>query len=148
MTSPADEFRIYVPYADVDQMGVVYYANYFKYFEAARTKLLRESGMPVGSMEKRGVFLPVVETHCVYKSPAHFDDELVVRTRCVSLKGPRFRLEYTVTRGADLIATGYSDHACTDPGGKVLRPVPEIRKLATDNGCGTAAGRGGDDHGS
>jgi len=118
-----------VPYAHVDQMGVVYYANYLVYFEMARGELLRKAGMPYGDMEKRGVMLPVVEVNCVYRKPARFDDLLDICICRTAIRGGRFRLEYEVTRGDELLVTGYTDHVCMSPRGRVLRPVPELKKL-------------------
>ncbi|MDD4870319.1 MAG: thioesterase family protein [Kiritimatiellae bacterium] len=118
-----------VPYAHVDQMGFVYYANYFVYFEMARAELLREAGMPYTDMEKRGVMLPVVTANCEYKKPAHFDDLLNIETRCTAINGTRLRIEYVITRGDNVIVTGYTEHICMSSEGKVLRPVPELKKL-------------------
>ena len=56
--------EVRVPYAHVDQMGVVYYANYLVYFEMARSEMLREAGMPYGDLEEKGLRLPVVEARC------------------------------------------------------------------------------------
>ena len=119
------EFKhtIRVPYAHTDQMGVVYYANYLVYFEMARSEMLREAGTPYGELEKRGVVLPVVEAHTVYRSPARFDDLLELRTRCTEIRGVRLRIEYEVLRGEELLATGYTDHVCVSPAGKVLKPA-------------------------
>ncbi len=124
-------FSVHVPYAHIDAMGVVYYANYFVYFEMARASLLREEGIPYGEMEQQGVMLPVVESHCEYKQPAHYDDELTVRSTCLPFKGPRLRIEYEVTRGDTLIASGHTHHVCMSTDGKVLRPTPALLALCT-----------------
>jgi acyl-CoA thioester hydrolase len=123
------EHSFYVPYADIDQMGFVYYANYLVYFEMARAALLRESNLPYLEMEREGVMLPVVESHCNYKKPAHYDDELTVKTRLVGFKGPRLRIEYDVCRGDEILATGHTVHICMSPEGKVLRPSPALLRL-------------------
>ena len=119
-----------VPYAHVDQMGVVYYAHYLVYWEMARGEMLRAAGMPYLEMEKSGVFLPVVESHCVYRKPARYDDLLMIQITCVEIKGLRMHIEYETTRGAEMICTGWTDHVCLSREGKVLRPVPELKKLA------------------
>ncbi len=128
--APAKIFRyaVRVPYAHTDQMRFVYYANYLVYFEMARADFLRGAGLPYGELEKRGVFLPVVEAHCEYKTPAHYDDLLAVESRC-SLQGPRLRVDYEVRRGQELVVTGYTVHVCLSAEGKVLRPIPELRLL-------------------
>lgn len=122
------QHAIRVPYAHTDQMRFVYYANYLVYFEMARAELLREVGLPYAELEKRGVFLPVVAAHCDYKAPAHFDDLLTVSSRC-ELQGPRLHISYEVRRDGELIVTGYTVHVCLSPAGKVLRPIPELRRI-------------------
>ena len=72
--------RVRVRYAETDQMGVVYYANYFVWFEVARTDLLRRSAGPTARWKPTGVMLPVIEAHCEYRRPARYDDEIEVRT--------------------------------------------------------------------
>jgi len=123
------QHEIHVPYADIDKMGIVYYANYLVYFEMARAALLREVGLPYGEMEERGVMLPVVESHCEYKRSAHYDDLLVIHSECVSIDGARLRIEYEVRCEERLIATGHTVHVCMSPEGKVLRPTEELRSL-------------------
>jgi len=127
-TSRVFQYTLHVPYAHTDQMRFVYYANYLVYFEMARAEMLREVGLPYAELEKKGIFLPVVEAHCVYKTPAHFDDALKVVSRC-AIEGPRLRVDYEVTRGDTLIATGYTVHVCLSAEGKVMRPAPELRRL-------------------
>lgn len=120
---------IRVPYADVDQMGVVYYANYLVYFEMARNALLREAGIPYAQMESTGVLLPVVEAHCEYRLPAKYDDLITVCSECLPLAGVRLRIQYEVYRGDTLLMTGYTHHVCMSPEGRVLRPTPALRSL-------------------
>ncbi len=118
-----------VPYAHTDQMSMVYYANYLVYFEMARSEFLREVGMPYRDLEARGLLLPVVEAHCVYRRPARFEDLLDVVSRVVSLEGSRLRIEYEVQRDGETLASGYTVHACVSPAGKVIRPPAELRRL-------------------
>jgi len=122
------EYRVRVPYAHTDQMGVVYYANYLVYFEMARAAMLREVGLPYGELEKQGLALPVIEASCLYKHPARYDDEVRVASRCL-LAGPRLRVDYVLTCGQTLVATGFTVHACVAPGGKVVRPPPLLCRL-------------------
>jgi acyl-CoA thioester hydrolase len=123
------KLSIRIPYAHTDQMGFIYYANYLVYFEMARSEFLREVGLPYTDMEKRGIMLPVVVAHCEYKKPAHFDDLIEVRSCCTEFRGTRLHIEYEIWRSDDLIATGFTEHVCVGKDGKVLRPVPELRKL-------------------
>ena len=78
--APHSSSRIRVRYAETDKMGVVYYANYFVWFEVGRTDLLRESGWNYREMETDGFVLPVIEARCAYRASAKYDDEIEVRT--------------------------------------------------------------------
>lgn len=129
MPSKEYRFAFCVPYAHVDQMRVVYYANYFVYFEMARTALLQEAGLSYRDMEAGGVMLPVVAAHCDYRQPARYEDVIEVRSTCLPFEGLRLRIAYAVWRGDDLLATGYTHHVCMSPEGKVLRPTPSLRAL-------------------
>ena len=73
---PSSVTTLRVRYAETDQMGVVYYANYFVWFEVARADLLRSLGWTYREMEDAGVLLPVIEAHCEYRRPARYDDEV------------------------------------------------------------------------
>jgi acyl-CoA thioester hydrolase len=117
-----------VPYAHTDQMRFVYYANYLVYFEMARAAMLREAGLPYGELEKQGIFLPVVEAHCEYKIPAHYDDELEIVSRC-ELQGVRLKVAYDVSRAGKTIVTGYTVHVCVSAQNKVIRPPAALQKL-------------------
>ena len=117
-----------VPYAHTDQMGFVYYANYLVYFEMARSEMLREVDLPYTELEKRGLFLPVVEAHCKYKSAAHFDDRLEISSQC-QINGARLRVEYKVERENELIVTGYTVHVCVSDKLKIMRPPELLQKL-------------------
>ena len=112
--------EIRVTYGDTDQMGVVYYGNYLRFFEAARSDFLREKGARWRDVESRhGVYLPVIEAKVNYKRPAFYDDMLVVETRLAELGRASLRFEYKVLRGDDLLATGHTLHACVDKQGDI-----------------------------
>ena len=85
-----------VRYAETDQMGVVYYANYFVWFEVARADLLRTGGWSYREMEHSGVSLPVIEAHCEYRKPAKYDDELEVVTEGRLLSPVRMEFKYEI----------------------------------------------------
>jgi acyl-CoA thioester hydrolase len=76
----SSDTHIRVRYAETDQMGVVYHANYFPYFESARTESIRQLGFTYADMERMGVIMPVVDVHCRYLRPARYDDLLTIRT--------------------------------------------------------------------
>ena len=115
-----------VPYADTDQMGVVYYANYLVYFERSRTEMLRDAGLPYSSLEKEDVFLPVSEAYCKYLAPAHYDELLTFKSYVEEIKGVRIKMASEILRGADVLARGYVVLACVGPGGKLIRPPESL----------------------
>ena len=110
---PPTVSRIRVRYAETDQMGVVYYANFFVWFEVGRTDLLRASGWSYREMEAGGISLPVIEAHCAYRRPARYDDDLEIRTRGTIVSPVRVQFEYEVVRPRDdlSLATGRTVHA-------------------------------------
>ncbi len=121
-----------VPYADTDQMGVVYYANYLRYFEMFRTEMLIAAGESYQKMEEHGYSLPVIEAVCRYKSPAHFEDVLSVTGRVAECKGVRVRIECRIHRGDTLLAEGYTVHACIGREGRPVRVPASLSGLMTE----------------
>lgn len=118
--------RYRVPYADTDNMGVVYYANYYRYFEMFRTEFMIDAGYPYAKMEEKGIALPVIESGCSYRSSAKFEDVIEVTGRIAECKGVRIRIECEIHCGSKLLATGFTVHACLDrKKGKLVR-VPAI----------------------
>jgi acyl-CoA thioester hydrolase len=113
--------RLRVRYAETDRMGVVYYANYFVWFEVARTDWLRETGWSYKEMEADGISLPVIEAHCEYRQSARYDDELEVRTRATLLSPIRLRFDYEVVRDDTVLTTGHTVHAAVDLNGRLRR---------------------------
>jgi acyl-CoA thioester hydrolase len=122
--------RVRVRYAETDRMGVVYYANYFVWFEIGRTDWLRESGQNYRQMELDGVHLPVIEAHCEYRRPAQYDDDLEIRTRATLLTPVRIRFDYEIVRGDDsILAAGHTVHAALDQRGRPCRLPTRVRDL-------------------
>jgi acyl-CoA thioester hydrolase len=122
---------IRVRYAETDKMGVVYYANYFVWFEVGRTDLLRALGWTYREMEQDGISLPVIEAHCDYHRPARYDDEMEVRTNGRMLSPIRMEFDYTVVRRDDqqVTASGRTVHAALDPSGRPRRLPDRIRQV-------------------
>jgi acyl-CoA thioester hydrolase len=122
--------RVRVRYAETDQMGVVYYANYFVWFEVARTDLLRDAGWSYRDMETEGFSLPVIDAQCTYREPAKYDDDLDVRTRGVLLSPVRVQFSYEVVRAADqaTLATGATVHATLGRNGRPCRLPARVRE--------------------
>lgn len=110
--------EIRVIFGDTDQMGVVYYANYLRYFESARAAYWRDLGRSYKDLVDWGVALPVIEAHCNYKKSAFYEDLLVVETRVSELRGASLRFAYRVVRGPDVIADGHTRHAVVGPDGR------------------------------
>lgn len=114
------EYR--VPYADTDQMGVVYYANYLVLFERARNELMRACGFTYKDFEEMGFALPVIHAEVDYSRPAKYDDLLQVECRCESHRGVRLKIACTVRRGAEILAVGHTVHCVVST--RTMRPVP------------------------
>jgi acyl-CoA thioester hydrolase len=120
-----------VRYAETDQMGIVYYANYFVWFEIGRTDWLRQTGWTYREMEAEGFALPVIEASCEYKQGARYDDELEVRTRGALASGVRIAFDYDIIRRGDgvLVATGRTVHATVDRTGRPVRLPARVKEL-------------------
>ncbi|MFH0877830.1 MAG: thioesterase family protein, partial [Candidatus Omnitrophota bacterium] len=127
--------EIKVRYAETDQMGVVYYANYLVWFEVARTSYFSAHGMEYTEIEKEGLGLAVVEAHCVYRAPARYGDTVIVEVWPSDVKASSLKFCYKIYRKNDrvLLTEGFTMHVLID---KTFRPrkIPEkIRTILT--GC-------------
>jgi acyl-CoA thioester hydrolase len=110
---PFRETAIRVRYAETDQMGVVYHANYLIWMEVGRVEYCRSKGIAYRDMERDDqVFLVVGEITCRYSAPAHYDDEVVIRTRIAEVNPRMVRFEYQIAKVKDskLLATGWTKH--------------------------------------
>jgi acyl-CoA thioester hydrolase len=107
------ETRVRVRYAETDQMGVVYHANYLVWFEVGRVEFIRQIGLDYRTMEQEeGAQIVVVEVTARYKAPARYDDELLVRTTLNAVRGSIVRFRYAVVRATDelLLCEGETVH--------------------------------------
>ena len=107
------EAPIRVRYAETDKMGVVYHSNFIIWFEVGRVELLRKLGFRYRDLETdHDCHIAVVDIRCRYKSPAYYDDELIVRTRLKNLRGSLMHFSYEIVRQADqqLLAEGETTH--------------------------------------
>ena len=114
---PANETRLRVRYAETDRMGVVYYANYLIWMEVGRVELCKALGFNYRDMEDRdGVFLAVAEASCRYRSPARFDDEVVVKTwvEAAHSRMVTFAYEMRLAEGGRPLAAGHTRHIFVD----------------------------------
>lgn len=116
-----------VIYGDTDQMGVVYYANYLRWFERGRSEFLRQIGLPYSTIEQQGYQFPVVEVTCRYTSSARYDDVVQIETELTELGRASLSFTYRISRESDkcLLATGSTKHACLDQRAQVTR-MPKI----------------------
>jgi acyl-CoA thioester hydrolase len=107
-----NETRIRVRYAETDQMGVVYHANHFIWFEVGRVELLRQFGFSYKDMEREDdCFIAVVDAQCRYKAPVHYDDEVVVRTHLKHVREKVIRFGYELrSETGELLAEGETTH--------------------------------------
>lgn len=115
-------FTFRVRYAETDQMGIAYHSNYFVWFEAGRSEYCRALGVPYGEWEKNGVYMPVAEVHCRFKSPLRYDELVTMEV---------FPLEtgaVSMTFGYHLLhedgkpaAEGWTKHAFADAQGRLIR---------------------------
>jgi acyl-CoA thioester hydrolase len=114
--------RVRVRFADTDAQGVAHNASYLVWFEVARVEYLRAFAGGYQALRDRGIEALVLESVCRYRVPARFDDKLDLHTRCVDVRGARFRFEYRILRDDGvLMADGWTAHACVDSG--TFRPT-------------------------
>jgi acyl-CoA thioester hydrolase len=140
--------RVRVIYGDTDQMGMVYYGNYLRYFEIARNEFLRRAGVPYREFEEtHGLRLPVAEAAIRYQRSARYDDELRLHAAVLEMGRASARFDYEIRRddgGAaprgELLVSGHTLHACIDVAGKVTRLPGELREGLQRASATAAAG--------
>jgi acyl-CoA thioester hydrolase len=121
-----------VRYAETDQMGVVYHANYLIWFEVGRVELMRAMGFEYKSMETEDdCHIVVVEAHCRYEKPARYDQTLRVRTRIAEWRNRIVKFSYEILLDADesLLATGYTTHVICGRNGRPKSLPPKYRDV-------------------
>ncbi|MFA6004197.1 MAG: YbgC/FadM family acyl-CoA thioesterase [Elusimicrobiota bacterium] len=127
------EYAVRVTYADTDQMGVVYYGNYMRFFEQGRTELLRSLGVRYRDLERQNkLYLPVSEVACQYLSPGRYDDLLLVRTWVSELGKASICFAHEVRDAAAparLLAEGRTRHPLVNGAWKPTRVPGDLRKL-------------------
>jgi acyl-CoA thioester hydrolase len=129
--------QVRVRYAETDQMGIVYYANYLVWFEIGRVELLRSLGLSYSRLEtEHSCILPVAEASCRYRSPARYDDEILIETRPALLRGSVLKFAYRILRKAPeggqpvLLAEGETVHiVCDDQLNKKPLPAHYVEAL-------------------
>lgn len=135
MPQPVHQTTCRVLYGDTDAAGVVYYANYLRYFEKGRTEYMREQVLTYKEIEDMGLVLPVIECYSRYKAPAVYDDLLTIETSLAELKNVSCRFNYRIYRNETdnsrtLLAKGHTVHASVNREGKLTRlPANVLEKL-------------------
>ena len=120
--------QIRVRYKDTDTMSVVYYGNYLTYFEVGRVEYLREKNLPMSLVNER-IHMPVVEAFVKYLKPARLDDLLEVVSRVSERRRASFTFAYEIRNEArELVATGFTRHACWNPATSKMIPLPDWLK--------------------
>jgi acyl-CoA thioester hydrolase len=120
--------HVRVRYKDTDTMSVVYYGNYLTYFEVGRVEYLRERHLPMSEVDTR-IHMPVVEAFVKYLKPARLDDLLEVSSRVSERRRASFTFSYEIRNEAkELVATGFTRHACWNPATAKMIPLPDWLK--------------------
>lgn len=127
------EIRVY--YADTDHGGVVYYANYLKWFEIGRTEILRQAGFNYADYEKKDLIAPVVEVKCCYKDSARYNDMIIIETGIEKIGNSSIKFNYKIIRKRDkkLLAEGYTVNVFVDMETKKSTKMPEELRKALQN---------------
>lgn len=121
--------RVY--YEDTDLAGIVYYANYLKFIERARSEMVREAGIDQVAMKAEGRVFAVARVEADYVAPARFDDTLLVETSLAETTPARFTMLQVVKRGDTLIFKAKVTVVCLGPTGRPVRLPYAITKLAS-----------------
>lgn len=125
------ETKIRVQYYETDNMGIVHHSNYIRYFETARTEMFRMSGYSYDDMEKSGIYMPVLSVSADFRTPAVYDEVLVLSCGIKKLKGASIELEYEIRgeESGEVHVKGSSSHGFTTPDLKPVRLKKEAPQL-------------------
>lgn len=129
MNEPVFRMHCRVIYGDTDAGGVVYNANYLRYFEMGRTEMMRAHSIPYSTIEERGLVIPVTETYLRFKAPARYDELITIDTSLIEIKKYSCRFNYRIVKiyeeeKEQLLVKGFTVHACINRQGK-LTPFPD-----------------------
>jgi acyl-CoA thioester hydrolase len=126
------EITVRVRYAETDRMGLLHHANYLVYFEQGRTELLRSQGLAYRDLEDQGYLLVLTKVQVRYRSPAHYDDLLTLRTTVVRTTLVKIEHRYELARDGLLLADGETTLACVDRQGSVQRLPPILQMESSE----------------
>jgi len=130
MSISPHHIEIRVTYAETDAMGIVYYANYLRWFEMGRTEFIRNLGFPYKKLEEEGIYLPVSEVFCKYLVSAQYDDLLIIETSVDFLRRASIQFRYRILRKEDgrELVTGKTLHAFIDREGRIIKIPPLLKE--------------------
>lgn len=120
-----------VIYGDTDAGQVVYYANYFRWFESGRREIMRSLNIDYLGLDKKSIIAPVVEAHCNYFHPARYDDVVIIETSISDVREKSMKFEHKAYRKKDkkLLAAGYTVNVFVDKKKMKSMKIPhDIRK--------------------
>jgi acyl-CoA thioester hydrolase len=120
MEKTMNSLALRISYADTDQMGMVYYANYLDFFERGRAELLREIGLEYKAIEERGFYFPVIHAERKYISPAKYDHIITIETKISEVTAASITCSYEVKCHEKLLVIGKTKHPFVN---KELKPV-------------------------
>jgi acyl-CoA thioester hydrolase len=127
--NPAHTLNIKIYYEDTDAGGVVYYANYLRYMERARTEFLLAHGIDVADYHRKGYLFAVVHVDINYKRPAKLGDVMTITTEIENMTNVTLLIKHRVLRDTELLVEALVKLACIDPNGKPQKIPEGIRKL-------------------
>jgi 4-hydroxybenzoyl-CoA thioesterase len=122
-----------VEFGDTDAAGVVFYPNYFRWFDQATHELLRSISYPASRMFKEGFIIPLVETHAEFLSPVFYDDLISISSRIAEVRTRAFRVQHQIRKGEELVCDGYEVRMWvrTAPGEELVpEPIPDSLRRA------------------
>ena len=133
MRNNETEQRVY--YADTDQEGVVYYANYIRWLEIGRTEILRQNGFNYTDMKNQSIVAPVVEVKCNYNLSAKYNDTIIIKTTIENIGNSSIKFNYKIIRkgGNKLLAEGYTVNVFVDRKTMKSTKIPEELRKALKN---------------
>jgi acyl-CoA thioester hydrolase len=122
--------EVKVRFAETDAQGIAHHAVYLIWFEVARIEYLARFRGGYSELQAEGIEALTLDANVSFRAPARFDDRLFIGSRCSEVRGARFRFDYRVERGGELIAEGTTGHACADS--RTLRPTRVPRWLVEE----------------
>ncbi|MDR0977813.1 MAG: acyl-CoA thioesterase [Endomicrobium sp.] len=128
-----NSLQLRISYADTDQMGMVYYANYLTFFERGRTELFRNIGINYKIIEERGFYFPVIHAECRYLSPAKYDDIIEIETKISDITAASITYNYEIKCRGKLLVTGKTKHPFVNKDLKPVRFPKDIKEILEKN---------------